>query len=82
MFKFITEKPFWVNLLVAIAIFFIIIFTILQLLGSITNHGKYLSVPSVVGKKTADAIKFLESKGFEVEIKDSVYQVLQRWGLD
>lgn len=81
MFKFITEKPFWVNLLVAIAIFFILIFTILQLLGSITNHGRYLTVPSVVSKKTADAIKFLESKGFDVEIQDSVYTDTAKMGI-
>lgn len=81
MFKFITEKPFWVNLIVAIAIFFILIFTILQLLGSITNHGKYLSVPSVVGKKTEQAIKFLESKGFDVEIQDSVYTDTAKMGI-
>ena len=81
MFKFITEKPFWVNLLVAIAIFFILIFTILQLLGSITNHRKYLTVPSVVGKKTADALKYLESKGFDVEIQDSVYTDTSNMGI-
>ncbi len=44
----------------------------LQLLGAITKHGQYLTVPSVVGKKTTDAVAFLESKGFEV-IYDSIY---------
>lgn len=73
MFKFITAKPFWVNLLVAVLLVFFIFFIVLQLLGVITNHGKYLSVPSVVGKKTDEAIKLLESKGFDVVIKDSVY---------
>ena len=43
------------------------------MLGVMTNHGAYLTVPSVVGKKTDEAVKFLESKGFEVVIKDSVY---------
>lgn len=43
------------------------------MLGIMTNHGAYLTVPSVVGKKTDEAVKFLESKGFEVVIKDSVY---------
>ena len=81
MFKFITEKPFWVNLLVAIGIFLILIFTVLQLLGRITNHGEYLTVPSVVGKNTADAVKFLESKGFDVEIQDSVYTDTAKMGI-
>ena len=43
------------------------------MLGVMTNHGAYLTVPSVLGKKTDEAVKFLESKGFEVVIKDSVY---------
>lgn len=73
MFKFITEKPFWVNLLVAIGLALLLFFSVLQLLGTITNHGKYLTVPPVVGQKTTEAIKFLESKGFDVVIQDSVY---------
>jgi hypothetical protein len=73
MFKFITNKPFWVNLLAAMALGFLIIFMILQLLGWLTKHGEYLTVPSVMGKSTADAIKLLDDKGFEVVITDSVY---------
>ena len=73
MFKFITNKPFWVNLLVALLLASLLIFFVLQMLGVMTNHGAYLTVPSVIGKKTGEAVKFLESKGFEVVIKDSVY---------
>jgi beta-lactam-binding protein with PASTA domain len=73
MFKFITNKPFWVNLLVAGIFGFFIIFSLLQLLGWITRHGEYLTVPAVTGKNTQDAIKLLEGKGFEVVIQDSVF---------
>lgn len=73
MFKFITDKPFWVNLLAAITLAFLLVFILLQMLGVMTNHGAYLTVPSVISKKTDEAVKFLESKGFEVVIKDSVY---------
>ena len=73
MFKFITARPFWVNLVAALALGMLIIFFILQLLGWITKHGEYLTVPAVTGKKTAEAIKLLEGKGFEVTIQDSVY---------
>ena len=73
MFRFITNKPFWVNLLVVAGITLLVLFAFLQLLGSITKHGEYLTVPGVTGKKTSDAIKFLESKGFDVVIQDSVY---------
>ncbi len=81
MFKFITDRPFWVNLLAVIVLSFLILFTILQLLGVMTNHGKYLSVPSVVGKKTNEAIKFLEDKGFDVIIQDSVYTDTAKMGI-
>jgi len=80
MFKFITNKPFWVNLLAAMALGFLIIFFILQLLGWITKHGEYLTVPSVKGKGTAEAMKLLDDKGFEVMITDSVYTDTARRG--
>ncbi len=81
MFKFITHRPFWVNLLAIIVLVFLIIFLILKMLGGITNHGEYLTVPSVLGKKTEDAIKYLESKGFDVEIQDSVYTDTTKMGI-
>ena len=73
MFKFITVKPFWVNLLAAIVIIMLVLYLMLQMLGVITRHGQYLTVPSVTGKKTEEAVKLLESKGFEVVIQDSIY---------
>lgn len=73
MFKFITHRPFWVNLLVALALAVLIVFGVLMMLGRITRHGEYLVVPEVTGKPTAEAVKFLESKGFDVLIQDSVY---------
>lgn len=81
MFKYITNRPFWVNLLAAIALGLLIIFLVLQLLGMITRHGEYLRVPSVLGKKTEEAISFLESKGFEVSIQDSIYTDTARMGI-
>ena len=73
MFKFITNKPFWVNFLAAAVLAFMIIFITLQLLGYITKHGEYLVVPAVKGQSTNEAIKLLESKGFDVVIQDSIY---------
>ena len=81
MFKFITHRPFWVNLLAIILLVVIIVYLTLKMLGSITNHGEYLTVPSVVGKTTEEAVKFLESKGFEVEIQDSVYVDTAKMGI-
>ncbi len=73
MFKFITNRPLWVNFLAVIVLIFLLLFLFLQLLSWITNHGEYLTVPSVIGKKTTDAVKDLEKQGFDVQITDSVY---------
>ncbi len=79
MFKFITDRPFWVNLLAAAVLAFLLIFLTLEMLGWVTKHGEYLTVPAVKGKRTEEAIKLLESKGFDVTIQDSVFSdTLQR----
>ena len=72
-FKYLTRQPFWVNLIVVLVLFFLLAFLFLQSLGWITNHGSYLKVPHVRGMKVNEAVKLLESKGFEILIQDSVY---------
>jgi len=73
VFRFITSKPFWVNLLAAIALIAILVFVFLKSLNFFTNHGKVLKVPSVKGMTFEEASQFLEEQGFSVSIQDSVY---------
>lgn len=73
MFKFITNRPFWVNLLAAIVIALLFLFLFLKMLGLITRHGAYLKVPAVTGMKTDEAVNLLEKQGFDVYIQDSVF---------
>jgi len=73
VFKFITDRPFWVNLLTAIVIALLFLFLFLRMLGWITKHGAYLKVPAVTGMKTNEAITLLEQQGFDVYIQDSVF---------
>ena len=73
MLKNLTNKPFWVNLLVAIVLAVLILFLVLKTLGWMTRHGAYLKVPAVTGMKTNEAIALLEKQGFEVYIQDSVF---------
>lgn len=68
-----TGKPLWAHLLAGIALVFILIVVFLQSLRWITRHDKTLTIPAVTGKSYADARKILESKGFEVELQDSIY---------
>lgn len=73
MFKFIARQSFFVNLLAAIALVFLVGFLFFQSLGWITHHGEYLKVPSVTGKNVDSATDLLEKEGFEVVITDSIY---------
>jgi beta-lactam-binding protein with PASTA domain len=73
LFKFISKQPFWVNLLAAILLIFLLVFLFLQSLSWFTNHGSYLKVPAVSGKNVDDAVKSLEDQGFDVIITDSLY---------
>ncbi len=81
MFKFITDRPFWVNLLATIVIALLFLFLFLKMLGWITRHGEYLKVPSVTGMKTDDAVKLLEKQGFDVYIQDSVFTDTAKRGI-
>ena len=73
MFKFISGKPLWVHILLAIALVFILLFLFLWSLGFVTKHGKTLTIPSITGKSLVEAEKILEERGFDIEIQDSVF---------
>lgn len=73
MFKFITHRPLWVNVLVGIAIALILFFIFIFSLNWFTHHDESMAVPQVTGRTFDDAKSFLEKRGFEVEIQDSIY---------
>jgi beta-lactam-binding protein with PASTA domain len=73
MFKFITRRPLWVNVLVALGGLIIFILLFLLSLNWITRHGESNSVPSLIGMNVNDAEQSLASKDFELIIQDSVY---------
>jgi len=61
------------NILAAIAASVAMVFLFLQSLDFWTNHGEYLRVPDVKGRKLDDAIRLLERQGLDVVIQDSTY---------
>lgn len=73
MFKFITHRPLWVNILVGIILALLLFFILLFSLKWLTNHGKSATVPSVTGKSFDDALVVLKDAGFDVDIQDSIY---------
>jgi len=73
MFKFITHRPLWVNILVGLVLAMGVFFLFLSSLKCLTGHGRAATVPSVAGKNYEEAKKMLKKAGFDVEIQDSLY---------
>ncbi|MFT3902232.1 MAG: PASTA domain-containing protein [Niabella sp.] len=73
MFKFITNRPLWVNILVGILLALGLFVLAISSLGWFTNHSDAKTVPPVLGKSYDEAYKVLSNAGFDVVIQDSVY---------
>ena len=73
MFRFITGKPLWINILFAIVLVFIILFLFLLSLDFFTRHGKTLTIPAVMNMPLTQAEQVLKEQGFDIEIQDSIY---------
>lgn len=73
MFKFLTSRPLWVNIVAGIVLVLLLLLLFLGSLALLTQHGKTMKIPSVTGLSYADAKKSLEGQGFGVQIQDSVY---------
>jgi eukaryotic-like serine/threonine-protein kinase len=73
VFRFLTSKPLWVNILAGFILLIVLLLVFLGSLDIITHHGKTMKIPSVVGQSIDQAKKTLESQGFEIQIQDSIY---------
>ena len=73
MFKFITHRPLWLNVIIGILLSIGIFALFLLSLNWLTGHGEAATVPSVAGKSYEEARSILRKAGFDVEVQDSVY---------
>jgi beta-lactam-binding protein with PASTA domain len=73
MFRYITNRPLWVNIAVGIGIVIALFVVFVLSLNWITHHGEAKTVPSVTGKPLSQVQALLEKDGFELVIQDSVY---------
>jgi beta-lactam-binding protein with PASTA domain len=71
--KYITGRPLWFNLFVALVLLFSMIFIFMFSLNWITQHGVSRTVPAVTGKSLENVRSLLEEKGFDIVVQDSVY---------
>ena len=78
MFKFLTSKPLWVNVVAGIVLLLLLLLLFLGSLALLTQHGKTMKIPSVTGMTYSEAKKTLESQGFDVQIQDSLYNDTMR----
>jgi beta-lactam-binding protein with PASTA domain len=73
VFRFLTSKPLWINILAAFVLLVVLLLLFLGSLDLITHHGKTMKIPAVIGQSIDQARKTLESQGFEIVIQDSIY---------
>jgi beta-lactam-binding protein with PASTA domain len=73
VFRFLTSKPLWINILAGFVFLVVLLLLFLGSLDIITHHGKTMKIPAVIGQSIEQAKKTLESQGFEVQIQDSIY---------
>ncbi|MFI5186627.1 MAG: PASTA domain-containing protein [Chitinophagales bacterium] len=73
MFKFVTHRPLWVNLISAIVLIIVLFAVFILSLNFLTHHGRSRTVPQVVGKTFAEAQTILDKEGFDIVIQDSLY---------
>lgn len=73
MLKVITHRPLWLNILVGLVLAIGVFLLFILSLNWLTHHNQSKTVPNVTGKSYEEAVKILESAGFEVEIQDSIY---------
>ena len=73
MFKLLTKRPLWINILAALLLIFLIGALFVLSLNWLTQHGVARKVPSVTGKSLNEVQALLEKDGFDLVIQDSVY---------
>jgi beta-lactam-binding protein with PASTA domain len=73
VFRFLTGKPLWINVIAGFVILLLLLLFFLGSLDLITKHGKTMKIPAVTGQSMSAAKKTLEGEGFEVQIQDSTY---------
>ena len=73
MFKWLTHRSFWANLLAVVILFIILGIIFFSSLSYLTRHGQTVKVPGVVGRAMASAESELKGMHFHVIVEDSAY---------
>ncbi len=71
--QFLLSRYFWGNLLLMVLLTMALIWLTLKGLGSYTNHGESIVVPSFEGMSISEVTKQIESKALRYAVVDSSY---------
>ncbi len=69
----IIKHPFFITLVAAVVVSFVILYGTLKWLDSYTRHNEAVVVPDVKGLKMEEAAPFIKNNGLKYSIIDSVY---------
>jgi eukaryotic-like serine/threonine-protein kinase len=70
---YIKSRKFFLNLLLVLVTAFLIVFGTVRFLDSWTEHGEYVEVPDLVGKKTTALAELMDDQPVSYQIVDSIY---------
>jgi beta-lactam-binding protein with PASTA domain len=70
---FFAQRPILKHMVLAIVSLLLIVWGVLQLLNSYTNHGEQIAVPNVVGLHQNELEDYLSKRDLNFEIIDEVY---------
>ncbi|WP_066221050.1 PASTA domain-containing protein [Formosa haliotis] len=71
LFRFLTSKTFFLNLLLAVVAIFLLSYFMLKWLDNTTNHGEFETVPDLTGVSIEVAKSELEKNKLVMQIQDS-----------
>lgn len=71
--KYWAVHPFAINVYIAIVVFFVLSFSVIQWLDTYTRHGQEIDLPNLKGMTVDEATDVLADKGLVCEVVDSVY---------
>ena len=69
----ITSRKVWINLIIAIAVFIILVLGLFQYLKFYTMHGESITVPPMLGMTLTEAQDFVKDKDLQLQVTDSIY---------
>lgn len=69
----VTSKSVWINLLIVVVLFVVLVIATLQYLKSYTDHGESVTVPTLLGMRLEEAGQFVDDKTISLIVMDSIY---------